>query len=200
MTKNEFLSALRARLSGLPAADAERSLDFYGEVIDDRMEEGLTEEEAVAAIGTPQEIAERIFSEIPLPKLVKAQVKTRRRLRGWEILLLILGAPLWLPLLLAAVAVLLSVYVSLWSVVISLYAVSVSAGACSLAFFVFFFLFTLQSKFIEAAALIGFSLVSFGLGIALFIAGNYAAKGLIRVVEWSLRKAKSAFINKEVEP
>ncbi len=200
MTKNEFLSKLRDLLSGLPEPDAQRSLEYYGEMIDDRTEDGLTEEEAVAAIGTPEEIAERIISEIPLPQLVKAKVKSRRTPGVGEILLLILGAPLWIPLLLAAAAVLLSVYVSLWSVVIALYAVSVSAGACVLASLVCFFLFLLQSKFPEAAALFGFALICLGLGIALFIAAHYAAKGLVRLVPWTLRISKNAFIKKEGKP
>ncbi len=200
MTKNEFLSVLRDRLSELPAADVERSLEFYGEMIDNGIEDGRTEEEAVTAIGTPDEIAQRIISEIPLSQLVKAKVKSRRTPGGGEILLLILGAPLWIPLLVAAAAVLLAVYVSLWSVVISLYAVSVSAGACVLALLVCFFVFLLQSKFLEAAALFGFALLCIGLGIALFIAAHYAAKGLLRLVPWTLKTMKTAFIKKEVKP
>lgn len=200
MNKSEFLQTLRGELSGAPKPDIERSLEFYGEMIDDRMEDGLTEEEAVADIGTPKEIASLIFSELSLPKLVQARIKERRALGAGEILLLILGAPLWIPLLLAAAAVLLSVYISLWSVVISLYAVAVSAGACVLAFVIFFFLFLLQSKFMEGAALLGFALICLGLGIALFIAAHYAAKGLVRLVPWTLKKTKTAFMKKEDKP
>ena len=52
MTKQAFAAALRNELSGLPREDIDRSIDFYCEMIDDRMEEGLTEEEAVSAIGS----------------------------------------------------------------------------------------------------------------------------------------------------
>ena len=45
MTKNEFISRLRARLSGLPKDEIRERLAFYGEMIDDRIEEGLSEEE-----------------------------------------------------------------------------------------------------------------------------------------------------------
>ena len=47
MSKSEFLTALRARLGGLPQGDVAERLDFYSELIDDRMEEGLSEEAAV---------------------------------------------------------------------------------------------------------------------------------------------------------
>jgi uncharacterized membrane protein len=42
-------------------------------------------------------------------------------------LLIVLGAPLWIPLLIAALAVLLSLYLSLWAIVLSLWAVCFSA-------------------------------------------------------------------------
>ena len=45
MTKKEFLSGLRKKLSGLPQEDSEERLNFYSEIIDDRVEEGLSEEE-----------------------------------------------------------------------------------------------------------------------------------------------------------
>ena len=56
MNKQEFLDRLRKGLSGLPQAEREERLLFYSEMIDDRMEEGLTEEEAVAALGSLEEI------------------------------------------------------------------------------------------------------------------------------------------------
>ena len=47
MNKQQFLAALRARITGLPKADLERTLQYYREMIDDRVEEGVPEEEAV---------------------------------------------------------------------------------------------------------------------------------------------------------
>ena len=53
MTKREFLDMLNRQTSLLPEAERDRLLEYYGEIIDDRMEEGLTEAEAVAALGDP---------------------------------------------------------------------------------------------------------------------------------------------------
>ena len=61
MCKQEFLSQLRARLGGLPHRDVEERLNFYGEMIDDRMEEGRSEDEAVSDIGSVEEIAAHFF-------------------------------------------------------------------------------------------------------------------------------------------
>lgn len=56
MNKQEFLMRLREGLSGLPENDIEERLIFYSEMIDDRKEEGLSEEEAVREIGNIDEI------------------------------------------------------------------------------------------------------------------------------------------------
>ena len=63
MTKKEFISALGKGLKRLPYEEQDKWLDFYGEMIDDRMEDGLSEEEAVAAVGSVKQIAEQILSQ-----------------------------------------------------------------------------------------------------------------------------------------
>ena len=68
MTKQEFLKALWTKLSELPKDDVEQSLDYYAEMIEDRIESGLSEEEAVAAVGTVDEAAAKIISEVPKPR------------------------------------------------------------------------------------------------------------------------------------
>ena len=65
MNKKEFLAALRAGLAGLPEADVQHWLDFYSEIIDDRMEEGIAEVEAVADVGPVHDIVGQILSETP---------------------------------------------------------------------------------------------------------------------------------------
>ena len=56
MRKEEFLTALRAGLTGLSPEGVEKLVEFCSEMIDDRMEDGLTEEEAVAAAGSLDEL------------------------------------------------------------------------------------------------------------------------------------------------
>ena len=155
MTRNEFFSELAERLYGVPDKDREASLEYYGEMINDRIEEGMTEEEAVAALGSPEEIATQILRELSLPKLVQARVKPRRALRVWEIVLLILGAPLWRPLLLAAAAVILAVYVVLWSLVIALAAVDLSVAAVSLVGFTGAVAFFVEGGLADRLVLLG---------------------------------------------
>ena len=102
MTKNEFLSALDARLTGLPEEDKQKSLSYYAEMIDDRVEDGMTEEEAVSALGNMDGIVKQILDETPISKLVKEKVRAKEAPSGALIVLLVLGAPLWLPLVITA--------------------------------------------------------------------------------------------------
>ena len=54
MDKQMFLKTLAEKLQGLPQSDIKKSLEYYSEIIDDRMEEGASQEEAVGAMKTPE--------------------------------------------------------------------------------------------------------------------------------------------------
>ncbi|MBO7632200.1 MAG: hypothetical protein J6S78_07730 [Lachnospiraceae bacterium] len=56
MNKKEFSELLRTSLAGLPQRDIEERVAFYEEMIDDRLEEGMSEEEAVRMVGPVGEI------------------------------------------------------------------------------------------------------------------------------------------------
>lgn len=115
----------------MPQADIEERLTFYGEMLEDRMEEGLSEEEAVSAAGPVSEIVAQAVADIPLARLARERIRPRRRPKAWEIVLLALGSPIWLSLAVAAIAVILAVYVSLWAVFAALAVCAVgSVPAC----------------------------------------------------------------------
>ena len=75
MNKTEFLAALKGRLDGLSPDDIKKSLDFYEEVIDDRVEEGFTEEQTVEEIGSPIDVADKIIAEMPITTVIKSKIK-----------------------------------------------------------------------------------------------------------------------------
>ena len=50
MTKNEFMSALCAKLSVLPEEDIHNSLSYYSEMIEDCRENGMSEEEVHTSV------------------------------------------------------------------------------------------------------------------------------------------------------
>ena len=192
MNKQEFLTALRSRLHGLPQSDQQKSLNYYSEIIDDQVEDGLSEEAAVATLGSIDEIVQQIFMETPLPTLVKA--KPSRRMKGWEIVLLILGSPIWLPILLAVLVVILGITVTYWSVILALYALDLSFAVCAVVGFVGFASLCWIRQPIQAMALLGVGLIGLGIAILGFFLCNRIVALTLRMNRWFLRRIKSQFI------
>lgn len=212
MLKQEFLDALKSRLSGLPEGEIEERVGFYREMIDDRMEEGEAEEEAVRAVGSVDEIAEQIISEVPLSRIAKTRIKERKRrkMKAWEIVLLAAGSPIWLSLGIAAFAVILSLYVVLWALIISLWAVFVSLAACAVALSIAgvvviggpyvmagVVITAAESPVFSGLALIGVGLVCAGLAIFLFFGCHAATKGAVVLTKRIALGIKKAFMAKE---
>lgn len=197
MSKQEFLEQLRKGLSGLPQDDIEERLTFYSEMIEDRMEEGLSEEDAVAAAGSVDEIVAQVIADTPLAKIAKERIKPKRRLKGWETVLLVLGSPIWFSLAVAAFAVLFSLYVSLWAVIISLWAVFVSLAACSVGGVLACVIFAAGGNGASGVAMLAAGLVCAGLSIFLFYGCRAAAKGALRLTKNVAIRIKNCFIRKE---
>lgn len=63
MTREQFLNDLNAALSGMKEEELEGVVSYYSEMIDDRMEAGMTEEAAVKAMEPVREIASRVLEE-----------------------------------------------------------------------------------------------------------------------------------------
>lgn len=197
MNKEQFLAVIREKLAGLPPADVERSLDFYGEMIDDRVEDGLTEEQAVEAMGTVDEIVAQILMDTPLPKLVKAKVKKNCAPQVWMIVLLVLGSPVWVPLLLAALIIFLAVYVVIWALAVVLYAVDLSFAAGGVSGIVGSVLWACMGNPVQALLLLGAGLVCVGLAIILFLVSNRAAVGAAKLGKITLLWMKSWFVRRK---
>ena len=166
MNKKEFLKRMEKKLSRLSKEERKERLAFYSEMIDDRMEEGLTEEAAVASIDPSEDIPEE--NEPP-----------KRKLTAGQITLLCLGAPFWFPLLVAAFAVIFSLYVSLWSVVVFLWAAFVSLVASGGAGLIGGIGAAVSGHVPAGLAMAGMGLVCGGIAIVCFYGCHWATKGMV---------------------
>ena len=198
MSKQEFLVQLRKGLSGLPQEDVEERLAFYSEMIDDRMEEGITEEDAVSRIGSIDKIISQIKADIPLAKLVREKITPKKHLKAWEIVLLVLGSPIWLSLLIAALAVILSLYASLWSVIISLWAVFVSFIGCAVGGVVAGIVIACSGNALSGIAMLAAGIVCAGLSIFMFYGCKAVTDGTLILTKKMAIWTKNCFIKKEV--
>lgn len=198
MNKMEFLNILFMRLDGLPKDEVEQTLEFYEEIISDKVEDGLTEEEAVAQLGPISDIVSQVMSEISLSKIVRERLRPKRELRIWELVLIILGAPLWFPILIAFFAVFFSLYVVVWSIVISLYAIDISLGVSGLVGILGLFFYANIGNGAAATFVFGAGLACIGLAILVFIVSAITIKWLLNFTKELLLKVKKIFIRKEV--
>lgn len=130
MTRDEFLGRLGELLSCLPAEQVEETKAFYAEAIADRMEDGMSEEEAVAAMGTPGEVAEATLDD--LPAVPRAIARTRRRSTALLWVLAIVGSPVWVPLLAAFAAVAVTVYICIWVLALCVWIVAAALGGAGI--------------------------------------------------------------------
>jgi len=123
MTKNEFLKKLRKQISSLPKAEVKEQLGFYSEMIDDRIEEGLSEEDAVEKIGNVGIISAQILSERKDNRTETSETEEKGALTKRDIAVIAIGSPLWVPLAIAVFAIVLSFFACLWSLVLVLWVV-----------------------------------------------------------------------------
>ncbi len=183
MTKNEFTRELKQKINHLPKSERREILRYYYEMISERMEDGMTEAEAIEALGNLDEL---LSEYAPAKKEPKKGV----RLRGWHIVMLIIGSPLWISLVAAMLCILLSFYIVIWALVVCFYAVFAALAACG-------FALTMASFFVLFAGGVPYFLVVFGAGAFLsglaimwLIVCNFFAKGMAKV---TAKTAKGIF-------
>lgn len=130
MNKDEFFKSLSKALLALPADERGRTELFYQELFSDLMEDGCSEEEAVARLGDPDKIVADLLEERgSMEQKFEAASKGKK---AWVIVLLAIGFPLWGSLLLTAFLLLMVAYMLLWIPVVMLGAMAVAFMAAAL--------------------------------------------------------------------
>ena len=194
MNKEKFLSALEKGLGGLPREEAAERINFYSEMIDDLVEEGLTEEEAVAKIGSVGDIVTQILTDDAAPVKPK---KARHKPGALEITLLVLGSPIWLALLISAFAVVISIYAVLWSLVASFWSVFASLIGCAAGGVISLVTECIGGNTAGGIAMLGIGIFSAGLAIFAFHGCKAATKAAALLTRKSFSLIISFFTKKE---
>ena len=197
MTKLEFLIRLKDRLNGLPENEKEERVNFYAEIIDDKIEDGLLEEKAVEEVGKIDDIVAQILADYSIIQLATQKIKRNRRLKSSEIVLLSVGSIVWLPLLISAIAVAFSLYASVWAILVSLWAVFGSFVATSIASLPFGIVYFVLGNLPVGLFIISASSVLAGLSIFTFFACKYLTALTLLVTKKVLTKIKSSLLKKE---
>ena len=181
MTKQVFLYELKKKLWRLPADEREERISFYGEMVDDRIEEGMSEEEAIQSIGSVDAIIFDILEEKRVSSTLLTKEPSRKRMKAGEILLLILGSPLWIAFIAVAFAVGISLFASLWSVVVSVWAGAISLPLASVGGMIYSAFLLVEGEFAYALALLGCAIFALGLSVFFLYGAKYLTVGALRL-------------------
>ena len=197
MTRNEFITSLKARLSSIPESERQKATDWYSELICDRMEE-MPEEDAVSGIGSVDEIADEIISQYRQNATVVqttgsesvGQSKNSPD-KGVNTALVIFAAvlsPIWLPLLIVGLSLALIAVVLVWCAVVTVGVMLVSAAAVGVVGLVYGFwaLFVINPAY--GLLVLGTALISAGLTLALIPLIVVTVKGAAEFTVWSVGK------------
>lgn len=195
MNKKMFLEALEDRLFQLPGGERKQQMEYYREVLEDKIEDGMSEDEAVASFGDVDKLADDILRNTPLATLVKTKVKPQK---GWTpaaIVLAVVGSPVWVPLAISVFAIVISVFVVCWAVIVSIFAAVLSIGIGGI--------YLIVKGFTLAGTGFSYILLTIGSGITLaglclfaWLGARMLVIWLIRFAKWLARRIKGIFIKK----
>ena len=121
MSKKEFIKELKRALSPLSRSERNERISFYSEIIDDKIEEGASEASAISQIGAPTEIAAKILGENATLNKDSAHKKGKKT--TGEKIIMIVGAPLWIPLAICCAAIIFSGYAIAYALLLALWAI-----------------------------------------------------------------------------
>lgn len=201
MLKEEYLSKLKTGLTEAGIEDADERVEYYDEMICDRIEAGMSEERAVEDMEDIDSIINDCRLDKPVTTLIvnkvqKSHDKAKKSGNGFIwVLLAILGFPIWLPLLIVLFSLLLTIYILMWSSVIVIFAILISiaaVGLASLATFIVSFAGIVPWQ--TGLLALGASLFFGGLTVLLFGPGWSVAKSIAGVVPNMFKKIKALFV------
>lgn len=118
-------------------------------------------------------------------------------MRAWEVVLLVLGSPLWLSLLVAFFAVVLAGYVVLWALIVAIWSVEFALVVCSIAGLLSPIIYIIQNNIPGMIAIFGIGIFCAGLAILLYFGCVASSKGSIVLTKKFTLGIKSFFKRKE---
>jgi uncharacterized membrane protein len=179
MTKTDFFAALGASLSGIPADEAKKVVDYYSEYFDEATEAGKTEEEIIASIDTPSAIATRVKSEA-----VFTQAEAKPSMSNWlKVMLVALGvaaSPIALPIAVSIFAVIFAIFISVIAVIVSLGIAAIAIIVAGIGVFASGIAAFLSGNPLSGVAQCGAGLLI--VGVAVFLAIGMVAAGRAMVL------------------
>ena len=166
MNRASFLKKLRGKLQRLPAREIDAALAYYEEYFDEAGEEN--EQRVIQQLGSPSHVASQIKADYALKDLEATSTSTKKNMSAiWLIILAIISAPLSLPLLVVAIALIFSFGAVIFSVIIAIIATVLGILFGGIVALISGF-FILTQHWPTALLFMGVGFIVTGLGILLF--------------------------------
>ncbi|MEY9970390.1 putative membrane protein [Lysinibacillus sp. RC46] len=170
MNRASYLKKLRGKLQRLPAHEIDAALAYYEEYFDEAGEEN--EQRVIQQLGSPSHVASQIMADYALKDLEATSNSnsnsTKKNMSAiWLIILAIISAPLSLPLLVVAIALIFSFGAVIFSIIIAIIATVLGIFFGGIAALISGF-FILTQDWPTALLFMGVGFIVTGLGILLF--------------------------------
>lgn len=189
MTKYEYISEVEKNLGGIPYIEKVKMLDFYREMIEDKIESGMSEEEVIAELGDPVLLAARLRDEYRMNNPEQSaspppNQMPQKRSSGWKALLviaLIIGSPLILAVIVAVASILFGIAIAIIAVGITFVIGAAGVGITGIVLFLTSFL-ALSGGFYTFLVQLGLSFLLIALCLLLVGAGVGAIQLLMLLI------------------
>lgn len=181
MNKRAFLQYLRWKLRRYSKEEAENAVNYYDELISDKVREGMSETEAVASLGDKREVVKNLISTM--------DVETKKGEGHGHggalvaVLLAVLASPLLFPLGIVFIVVVFVVFTVWISLVVSFGAVAIGGLVWAVGNWFSF------AGIANALVQTGIGLVTFVVFACLCVALAYYGFKLVKKIVISLRNA-----------
>lgn len=180
MKRKEFNKRLRKNLKKVGKSEREEVVNYYNEMIDDRVESGKTEQEAIAELGSPEDLAKKTLNESNPDEVVSADNGKNNDKNGslkplW-IVLIIIGSPLWLGFAIGAAAIALGLLVGVIGLLVGFFAAGGGMILCGVGGVIY----GIIALFVN----FGYGLTCMGTGLCSFALGALALFGLIKLCKY----------------
>ncbi|MDH6364624.1 putative membrane protein [Enterococcus sp. PF1-24] len=187
MDRIDFIKALADELAyEVKPSEIHQLINYYDEIIQDLMEDGYSEKEAVAKLGSPKKLAKEAAG------IQEVEIDIPRRMSTWVLVLLVIGFPIWGSLLIAFVAVIASFYLVLWCIPFSTGLTGVVCTICGAAAAVLSPLLMADTLYLGTMQL-GAGAAFFGIGILLLILTFSISGSFLRITKKTFAGLKHAF-------
>lgn len=117
MTKDSYLKELRDNLYQIPQEEVNNIIQYYAEYFDEAGADNV--QNVIRDLGSPKQLADKVTADYFGGNMPEVELKSKKHINVWLIVAAVLGAPLWIPLVLAALIVALALVIVMFALVVS---------------------------------------------------------------------------------